>query len=274
MSHFHGNTAFNVTPIRPDIIGDLFNTVERSNDFSVIARLNDKLQKQCGDEFAVQCWSGDQVNRIPYGTLRSLAKCYAEVFNESWGENWTEESAMTEVRKCLDSVDGYTPSLSMLFRNEDVVGFCWAFIMETDALTEESAPFSSSSIKRHESVSVARYWLDSVGRKNTLVSIRELGVIKEHRQDKTPFLLIPVLEKAKSMDCNVAFFRTKTTSKAFKWGLGIGFVPLQLFMVDDLLLMKGNVKYAMNVLYGSIDASKKRQSQHEIIGNIKRYLCD
>ncbi len=275
MSHFQGNTAFRVEPaFIPKNVAALMQVREPSSEFVMLVRLNDKLQKQCGDEYSVQCWSGDQLHRIQTSTLRSLARCYAEVFNESWGENWTEATAMAEVQKCLDAPPGYMPVVTMLFRGEDVVGFCWAFIMETDALTEESAPFSSSSIKRHESVNVARYWLDSVGRKNTLVSIRELGVIKEHRQDKTPFLLLPILEKAKAMDCNVAFFRTKTTSKAFKWGLGIGFVPLQLFMVDDLLLMKGNVKYAMNVLYGSLDEGKKRQSQHEIIGNIKRYLCD
>ena len=72
----------------------------------------------------------------------------------------------------------------------------------------------------------------------------------------------------------MAFFRTRISSKAFKWSLGVGFVPLQLFMVDGLLLMKGSVKYAMELLYGSIDQMKKRKSQVEIIGNIKRYLCD
>lgn len=275
MTHFHGNTALKVDPVfYPGTVGELINVREPVKEFSTLVRLNEKLQLQSGEEFSVQCWSGEQTRRIPGSILCSLARCYAEVFNESWGEDWTEESAMVEVKKCIETPVGYTPVVTMLFRGEDVVGFCWAFVMETDSLTDNSTPFSSSSIKRHESVSVARYWLDSVGRKNRLVSIRELGVIKEHRQDKTPFLLLPVLEKAKSMDCNVAFFRTKTTSKAFKWGLGIGFVPLQLFMVDDLLLMKGNVKYAMNVLYGSIDDSRKRQSQHEIIGNIKRYLCD
>ena len=60
----------------------------------------------------------------------------------------------------------------MLFKEEDVVGFCWGFVMETDSLTEDSTPFSSSNFKRHESVSVAKYWLDSVGRKNRLVSMR------------------------------------------------------------------------------------------------------
>ncbi len=146
--------------------------------------------------------------------------------------------------------------------------------MDVDSLTEDSAPFSASALKRHESIEVVKYWLDSVGKLNKFVSIRELGVLKEFRQDKTPYLTTPIFERAKNVDCNVAFSRTKITSKAFKWSLGAGFVPLQLFMVDGLLLMKGSVKYAMNLLYGSIRETEKRKSQVEIIGNIKRYLCE
>ena len=275
MTHFHCNAALNVQPLlSPARIGDLLQAEDASNDFSLLARLNDKLQKQCGEDFSVQCWSGEQVRRIPKSTLNSLANCYAEVFNESWGESWTLETAMHEVNKCITSPPGYTPIISMLFKEEEVVGFCWGFVMETDSLTEDSTPFSSSNFKRHESVSVAKYWLDSVGRKNRLVSMRELGVLKAYRQDKAPYLNIPIFERAKAMECNVAFLRTKTTSRVFKWGLGVGFVPLQLFMVDDLLLMKGNVKYALKLLYTSIDDLNKRQTQHEIISNIKRYLCD
>jgi hypothetical protein len=275
MSHFHGNTALKVQPLlRPARIGDLLQPAEASNDFSLLARLSENLQKNCGDDFSVQCWSGEEVSWIPQSTLQSLAGCYAEVFNESWGEDWTLETAMHEVNKCIIAPPGYTPIITMLFKEAEVVGFCWAFVMETDSLTEDSAPFSSSSFKRHESISVAKYWLDSVGRKSKLVSIRELGVLKAYRQDKTPYLNIPIFERAKAMECNVAFLRTKTTSRVFKWCLGVGFVPLQLFMVDDLLLMKGNIKYALKLLYNSIDDAHKRQTQHEIIGNIKRYLCD
>lgn len=274
MSLFHSNIALQVEPtFHPAKVGHLYKVYEQTND-PLMAQLNAKLHAQCGEDFTTRCWMGEELEHIPLSVLTSLARCYAEVFNESWGENWTEESALLEVQKCINCDTGHTPVMTLLFKEDEVVGFSWAFIMETDSLTENSAPFSSSSLKRHESVAVAKYWLDSVGRKNKLISIRELGVVKEHRQDKTPFLTIPIFEKAKAAECNVAFFRTKITSKAFKWSLGVGFVPLQLFMVDDLLLMKGNVKYAMNLLYGSIDETKKRKSQHEIIGNIKRYLCE
>jgi hypothetical protein len=275
MSHYQSSAALQIQQeVHPASIGMLFKVFEQSEDQLKVARLNLKLQQQFGEDHYLQCYSGEQLFRLPQSTLNSLADCYAEVFNESWGEDWTRESALEEIQSCIECDPNYTPVMSILFREDDVIGFCWGFIMDAESLTDDSAPFSSSDLKRHESVNVARYWLDQVGRKSRFISIRELGVLREYRQDKTPYLTLPIFEKAKAAECCVAFFRTKISSKAFKWSLGVGFVPLQLFMVDGLLLMKGSVKYAMELLYGSIDQIKKRKSQVEIIGNIKRYLCD
>ncbi|MGV3590907.1 MAG: hypothetical protein ACO1PZ_04405 [Gammaproteobacteria bacterium] len=275
MSRYQATTALHYEPsVHPASIGQLFKVFEQSDEQLRIAKLNLKLQQQCGEDFALQFYSGDDLERLPRSTLISMAQCYAEVFNESWGEDWTLDSALEEVTKFINCDTRYTPVMSLLFKEERVVGFSWGFLMDADSLTDDSAPFSASALKRHESIEVARYWLGNVSKHNRFLSIRELGVIKEFRQDKTPYLTIPLFEKAKSVDCNVAFFRTKITSKAFKWSLGVGFVPLQLFMVDGLLLMKGSVKYAMNLLYGSIDDAARRKSQVEIIGNIKRYLCE
>lgn len=275
MSRYQASTALQYEPsVHPANIGHLFKVFEQSDEQAQLARLNIKLQKQCGEDFLLQFYHGDQLENIPMSTLLSLAQCYAEVFNESWGEDWTLESALDEIRSVINCDPRYMPVMSLLFREEKVVGFSWGYIMGTDSLTFDSAPFSSSPLKRHESIEVVRYWLDAVSKLSRLISVRELGVLKEYRQDKTPFLMLPIFEKAKSMDCNVAFLRTKITSKAFKWSLGIGFVPLQLFMIDGLLLMKGSVKYAADILSGSIDEAKKRKSQIELIGNIKRYLCE
>ena len=276
MVNFFSNTAlqFDHTSLPAPTVGKLYKVFEQSDEQLILARLGLKLQKQCGEEFSLQCFSGANVAHIPRATLISLAECYAEVFNESWGEDWTAESALAEIQSCIYCNEDYLPVISLLFREDRVVGFSWAFIMDTQSLTDDSAPFSSSNLKRHESVEVARYWLDAVSKKNRLVSILELGVLKEYRQDKTPYLTLPIFEKAVAADCGVAFFRTKISSKAFKWSLGVGFVPLKLFMVDGLLLMKGSVKYAMSLLYGSVDQDKKRKSQAEIIGNIRRYMCE
>lgn len=275
MSRFQASTALHYEPsVHPANIGHLFKVFEQSEEQAQLARLNLKLQKQCGEEFYLQFFTGAQLENIPRSTLLSAAQCYAEVFNESWGEDWTVESALAEINGFINCDPRYTPVMSLLFNEDRVIGFSWGFIMDTDALTSDSAPFSNSPLKRHECIEVARYWVDKVSKQQRLISIRELGVLKEFRQDKTPFLMLPIFQKAKDMECNVAFLRTKITSKAFKWSLGIGFVPLQLLMVDGLLLMKGSVKYAFEIFAGSIDETRKRKTQVELIGNIRRYLCE
>jgi hypothetical protein len=276
MSRFQASTALHFEPsVHPANLGHLFKVFEQSEEQAQLARLNLKLQKQCGEQFYLQFFTGQQqLENIPRSTLMSAARCYAEVFNESWGEDWTLESALAEINNFINCDSRYTPVMSLLFNDDRVVGFSWGFVMDSESLTMDSAPFSNSPLKRHESIEVVRYWVDKVSKQNRLLSIRELGVLKEFRQDKTPFLMLPIFQKAKDLDCNVAFLRTKITSKAFKWSLGIGFVPLQLFMVDGLLLMKGSIKYATEIFAGSIDEARKRKTQVELIGNIKRYLCE
>ena len=250
----------------------IYTVFEQSEDELRLSKLNALLASQSGQEFRVEFYYGDQVASIDEETLTLIAECYRDVFNESWGENWTVHSALIEVRSCLRSYPDRTPMVSLLFREGVVIGFCWAFAMDADVLDNDNAPFTSSTLKRHESVEVTRYWMQEVSSKKRFISIRELGVIKEYRQDKAPFLCLPVFDKAQDVGCDVVFFRTKISSKAFKWSLGVGFVPLQFFMRDGLLLMQGSIKYAINLLNGLL-GGQKRKSQHMIISNINRYLC-
>jgi len=276
MVSVHANVARQFDQTLPPAAkyGVLFKVFEQTEEQLALAKLNAKLQEECGEEFSLRFYCAEDLELIPREILNSAARCYADVFNESWGEDWTLESALAEIRRFINCDSNYTPVMTLLFREERVVGFSWGFMMDRDSLTDDSAPFSYSPTKRHESLEIARYWLDQVGNKRQLISIRELGVLKDYRQNKTPYLTIPLFERAKSVGCTVAFFRTKLSSQAFRWSLGVGFVPLELFRVDGLLLMKGSVKYAMDLLYGSIDKARRRQSQSAIIGNIKRYMCE
>ncbi|MAM69783.1 MAG: hypothetical protein CMP91_01385 [Gammaproteobacteria bacterium] len=275
MARFYDSTAVNYDGA-VDSVGKfnyIFKAFEQSEDDLIVSKLNTRLKEQCGAEFDLKFYAGAQLKEMPDEIIQSLANCYAQVFNESWGESWTTESAVAEVKNCINCEEGYMPLMSLLFREGEVVGFSWAFVLEKDSLENDSKPFSSSELQRHECIKVARYWLDAVAKKQKLISIRELGVLKEYRHDKTPYLCLPIFEKAKSLKCTVAFLRTKVTSKAFKWSLGIGLVPIQLFMVDDLLLMHGSIRYATEIFNGLIDRVTKKKSQYKVICNIKRYLC-
>lgn len=274
MPYYRNNAVENLPDVggyRPRI-NHLYTAFEQSEDELRIAKLNKTLAEQAGAEFHMEFYCGAQVHTIAEEVLISLAECYRDVFNESWGENWTINSALVEIKSCLAPDPDRTPILSLLFKQEQVIGFCWGFVVDSESLGGESSPFSSSTLKRHESIDIAKYWLETVGKKNKFVTMRELGVLKEHRKDKAPFLSLPLFEKAKDCDCSVIFVRTKLSSNAFKWGLGIGLVPLQFFMVDGLLLMQGSLKYAVSVLSGLLEGNK-RKSQHMILSNINRYFC-
>lgn len=250
----------------------LLDTLRDPEDKQRIDKMNRLLAQQADKEYRVEFFYGPQVEMIDDSLLMEVANCYKQVFNESWGENWTTQSALTEIKSALQHDKGKTPIVSLLLREEKVIGFCWAYVMDADNLNAATAPFSSSSLKRHECVDIARYWMDEVGGKTRFMTIRELGILKEYRQEKSPYIGIPVLQKAQDMGCKVVFFRTKLSSKAFKWSLGVGFVPLQFFMQNGLLLMQGSVKYAIEVLSGLVEG-QKRKSQHNIMANINRYLC-
>lgn len=274
MPYFRNNAVENL----PDVggfgprVNHLYTAFEQSEDELRISKLNKTLAEQAGLDFQLKFYFGNEVSMIDEDVIYSLAECYRDVFNESWGENWTTRSALEEIKSCLQPELDRTPILTLLFRQERVIGFCWGFVVESEDLSANNSPFSSSKLKRHESIDIARYWLENVGKKSKFVTMRELGVIKEYRNDKAAFLSLPLFQKACDCECKVIFVRTKISSKAFKWGLGIGLVPLQFFMMDGLLLMQGSLNYAVSVLSGLLEGSK-RKSQHAILSNINRYLC-
>lgn len=253
-------------------INNLYAAFEQSEDQLRMALFNKKLGEQAGDEFHVDFFYGQQVEELDDVTLYALAACYRDVFNESWHESWTVDSALKEIRSSLQKKRGRTPVLSLLYKMNRLVGFCMAYVIESRSFNDSNMAFSSSTLKRHESIEIAQYWLNQVSKNSKFATIRELGVLKEFRQDKALFLCLPVLEKSHLCDCKVIFFRTKVTSQAFKLSLGVGFVPLQFFIVDDLLLMQGNLKYAVNLLHGTL-GKKKRESWRMFFSNINRYLC-
>ena len=55
--------------------------------------------------------------------------------------------------------------------------------------------------------------------------------------------------------------------------LGIGFVPLYYMRINGLLIMQGNINYALGIFGGLIENASKKVSQYKMISNIKRYLC-
>lgn len=250
----------------------LLDAFQEPEDKIRVKKMNDLLAGQKEKDFRVEFFCGSQVALMDEELLLQIAECYMQVFNESWNESWTVMSALSEVKAALQYDESRVPIVSLLFKEEAVIGFAWGYVMDMDNLNVATAPFSSFSLKRHECVDITRYWLSEVGGKTRFMTIRELGILKEYRQEKSPYIGLPMLQKAQDMGCKVVFFRTKTTSRAFKWSLGVGFIPLQFFMENGLLLMQGSIKYAVDILSGLVEG-QKRKSQHMMMSNINRYFC-
>lgn len=234
-----------------------------------LAALNRTVRDKLGEEYALKAYYGEEVLSIPEATFDALARCYMTVFNESW----TEASAKREIKDSLQWNPSRIPLLSLLFKDADIIGFCWVLLLDKSALSmERDMPWALSDAEKRGGLAISTYWMDEVVKKDRIMFIKELGALKEHRQKVSPFLSIPLFERAVQMGYDVAFLWTNVYSKAFKWGLGVGFSPVHFFITNNLLLMYGSVKGSLDTLKAVVDASFSKQSQYYMIKNINKYL--
>ncbi|MES3008791.1 MAG: hypothetical protein V4751_13580 [Pseudomonadota bacterium] len=238
-----------------------------------LAALNRTVREKLGEEYELKAYYGEEVLTLAESTLDALARCYMTVFNESWGEDWTESSAKSEIKDSLQCDPDRIPLLSLLYKEADIIGFCWVLLLDKSALSKErDMPWELSDAEKIGGLAISTYWMDEIVKKDRIMFIKELGALKEHRQKVTPFLLIPLFERAVKMGYDVAFLWTNVYSKAFKWGLGVGFSPIHFFITNNLLLMYGGVKGSLVILKTVVEASFSKQSQSYMIKNINKYL--
>lgn len=238
-----------------------------------IFKLNKLVKEKLGEDFQLQTYYGEEVLAIGDDTLADLATCYMTVFNESWGESWTLSSAKQEITDSLRCDPDRIPLLSLLYKGDRIIGFCWVLLLQKSALDmERDMPWELSAAEKSSGMAISEYWLDEVVKKDRIMFIKELGALKEHRQTVSPFLSVPLFERAADMGYDVAFLWTNVYSKAFKWGLGVGFSPVHFFITNNLLLMYGSVRGSVSILKSVIEASFSKQSQYSMIRNINKYL--
>lgn len=238
------------------------------------ARINRVLKNKFGEQYRIEQFHGEELAQLDSATWAQVAECYKTIFNESWGESWTQESAMAEVSRMLDWTGTRIPLAVLLYHESKVIGFSMGQIMDKRDLTlEEDMSSMLSQKKKKEGMAVMKYWLDSVVNKEKFLFFRELGVLREYQVEVSPFLGLPLIEKARKHACDVVFCRVNTKCKAFKWHLGVGFSPIHFFLKNNLLLMLGSAKYAAGVLENMIKQSLDKDSHKVLMGNINRYLC-
>lgn len=235
--------------------------------------LNVTLKEKLGEDYQLKTYFGEEVLNIDEDTLNDLAQCYMTVFNESWGESWTLSSAKNEISHSLRSDPERIPLISLLYRGDAIIGFCWVLLMHKSAMSKEhDMPWELSDAEKVSGMTISDYWLKEVVKKDRIMFIKELGVLKEYRQVVSPFLSIPILERSANMGYDVGFLWTNVNSKAFKWGLGVGYSPVHFFITNNLLLMYGSVQGSLRAMRNVVEASFSKQSQYYMINNINKYL--
>jgi len=210
-----------------------------------LSRLNKLLSRLAGSEFRIALYVGEEVSQLDDATLTAMAECYAKLARERWYENWTMESAREELVKSFKEDEDKINLISLVFKGDVVIGFCWAFIISANNPGNLATHFSSSKLNNKDNLDATRDWLAQAGNKQKLLSIRELVVLKQYPKIRSPLLCSPVFSKALSFKCRHIFLRTPVNSEALKWSLGIGFIPEHYFVVNQLLLMLGNLEHTV-----------------------------
>lgn len=210
-----------------------------------LSRLNKLLSRLAGSEFRIALHVGEEVSQLDDATLTAIAECYARLAREKWYENWTIESARDELVKNLKEDEDKINLISLVYRGDAVIGFCWAFIISANNPGNLATHFSSSKLNNKDNLDATRNWLAQAGNKEKLLSIRELGILKQYTKVRSPLLCAPVFSKALSFKCRYIFLRTPANSEALKLSLGIGFIPEHYFVVNQMLLMLGNLEHTV-----------------------------
>lgn len=210
-----------------------------------LPRLNRMLSRLAGNEFRIDVYAGEEVRQMEAATLSAMAECYARLAREKWNENWDAEFARETLQKYFQADEDRINLVSLVWRGNTVVGLCWAFIFSAANPGNLAAHFSSSKLNNKDNLEATRDWISQVGGREKLVSIRELGVLGQYRKIRSPLLCSPVFARAREFDCKYIFLRTPVSGKSLQWALGIGFVPIHYFVVNQMLLMLGNLEHTV-----------------------------
>lgn len=211
-----------------------------------LIRLNRMLAHFAGKDFCIKVFAGEEIRQLEDSVLRAMAECYSQLAKEKWDENWTSASATEELKKYFQAEEERINLISLVHKGDAVVGLCWAFIFSANNPGDLAAHYSSAKLRNKDNLEATREWIGQVGGKEKLVSIRELGILKQYKKVRAAMLCAPVYAKALEFNCKYIFLRTPVNNKSLKWNIGIGFVPVHYFVVNQMLLMLGNLENTLH----------------------------
>ena len=208
-------------------------------------RLNGMLSRLAGKEFRIVVYTGDSVRHMDDRVLDAMAECYADLAREKWNEKWTAETARETLKNAFGSHAERTDIVSLVFKGDQIIGLCWAFLFSPKNPGDLAANFASAKLNNADNQQATREWLEQVGGEENLVTIRELGVLGQYRKIRPQLLCAPVFSSALEFGSQYIFLRTPVNSEALKQSQGIGFVPVHYYVVNQMLLMLGSLEQTL-----------------------------
>jgi len=213
-------------------------------------------------------------NRLGPDLVMSIARCYMDVFNRSWQEDWTIEKAFAEVSQALLPQPGRFALLSLLRRDDTVLGFAWGVVSELNAVYAGDMPFILPDDKKADALKTVRHWFGLAGHDRLLV-YRELGILPEYRnygRYGAAALSLPIMEKAVSLGLKALLYWTNTGNPSFKQGIGFGWHPIAFYPAEDRVIMTGAIAPLIECLKGVV--AKDRSVMRLMRSNRSLYWCE
>jgi hypothetical protein len=214
-------------------------------------------------------------NILDKADIKSLADCYVKIFNVSWQEDWTLETATEILKKDLYLPSTRMPLLSILKDQNNVIGFAWMVVCQASEFSIDDMPYDLPSDEKERGVKAVAYWARMAG--HSLIGVfKELGAYPDFQYIKkrhtASLLSLPIFNIARRMGCKTFFYWTSAGNPTYKHGLGFEWHPIHFFPDWERVILKGSIENSIYYLNGIL----KRNVA--ILKKIKRnrhnYFCN
>lgn len=237
-------------------------------------------QKELENGFKVVTYSGLELSQLSEKEATAIARCYVEVFGQSWGEPWTVESALEEVTKAFWYREERIPVATIIWDGEKAVAFAWGLLTEGKHLiAKRDMPYDLSPEQKEEGLIKARHWLTKVAKVEKVLLYREFGALRQHKGHLAPHLTLEIFLQAREAGYKTLLYWTSVQSRVFDLGIGLKWTPFHFFTPvcngQDLVLMAGNVSYSYYLAHKAVSGDKAQEeaAYKELQNNIDTYYC-
>ena len=227
-----------------------------------------------GRRFVQLVVRGREVEELDSELLKKIARCYREVFNESWGEKWTLGSAEAEILKSFRSENGREFIGTILLQGEEVIGFSWGVLADISCVSaERDFPFHSPLPEKQTALKALLRWLEVSRAGDKVLIFREIGALKSVRGRLAGHLAFHLFRAGLEGGASKMFLWTSPNSAAFRLGLGLLWRPI-FFFENGCLIMAGGLHYAYSLAKRGLSFNPLRAwlAYRELRRNVKNFF--